>query len=501
VVEPLRDPLIGRVLGNYVIKRRLSEGGMGHVYVAEHEKLGHKAAVKVLKREMAEDQEWSRRFLVEAQAGAKLQSPNLVRVIDFGRMEDGYDYLMMEFLDGVSLEAYRGDRQLDVATVLTFTEQILNGLGAAHAEKIYHRDLKPANVMVLEEHTGKPLLKLIDFGLAKAGPMLMPASTGVRNNQASLMAGTPEYVSPEQAMGQVVDGRADLYSLGVMVFEMLAGALPFSGGAQTLTQMHVSTRAPSLPDDLRASLPEGLEEFLGLLLEKSPERRPPSAEAAKKTVQRLLRHVRPEDTQMRRNPLLDGPPAVAGTRPPAPSTQLVLPRAVRQSQRRRLVAAGIVIALLLAGALWVLWPRPVAVPQPAVAVPVPAAVVPPVDPPVKPGAEAPALPAVVAPVVEELPALPPPSAVSSKVPGKAPHAKQPGKVVVEAPECTPDAEWKRNALLSLADLRRMAASSPSKFAVFDEQEERISRDVAHATTASDCFQVGRALTKLQEEVQ
>jgi serine/threonine-protein kinase len=302
-------------------------------------------------------------------------------------------------------------------------------------------------------------------------------------------------------MGQVVDGRADLYSLGVMVFEMLAGSLPFAGGAQTLTQMHVSTRAPSLPDELRATLPEGLEEFLESLLKKSPERRPPSAEAAKKTVQRLLRQVRPEDTQMRRNPLLDGPPAVAGTRSPAPSTQLVLPKAVRQSQRRRLIVAGLVLALLLVGVLRALWPSAVAPPPVAVPVAAPAPVVPPVEPVAKAAAEVPEPPPVVTPAVEELPALPPPSAAPAKVPAKPLHGKQPGKVVVEAPECTPDAEWKRNARLSLADLRRMASSSSSKYALFEDQEERISRDIVNATTASDCFQVGRALTKLQEEVQ
>lgn len=490
-------------LGNYVIKRRLTEGGMGHVYIAEHEKLGHRAAVKVLKREMATDDEWGRRFLTEAQAGARLQSPNLVRVIDFGKMEDGYDYLLMEYLDGVPLDVYcsqlRKDDRLDVVAVLVFAEQILNGLGAAHAEKVFHRDLKPANVMVIEEHTGKPLLKLIDFGLAKAGPLMMGAAPSTRTNQASLMAGTPEYISPEQAMGQIVDGRADLYSLGVMMYEMLADKLPFVGEVETILQAHLSERPPPLPASVADSLPKGLSDLLEALLEKSPERRPSSAEAAKKTVQRILRKARPEDTQMKANPLLfvqESAPSKAA----AQSTQIVLPKRMRANRVRMAALAALLLLLLAGGVGLLLRPHdvPVARVDPVDA-PTPPA---PPAPEVKPIVEVPLPSPLVAPVStivddppEQLTLLP----TKLLRPLAVPVPKK--QFVVTEKDCVVSAQWTKDRFRDLDELSGASAKNRSVGAVEMEGLERtLSFAISQAQTSSDCVKVASSMETLRARV-
>lgn len=561
--KPELDPLIGRVLGNYVIKRRLTEGGMGHVYIAEHEKLAHLAAVKVLKREMATDDEWSRRFFTEAQAGARLQSPNLVRVIDFGKMEDGNDYLLMEYLNGVPLDAYcaqlRKEERLDVAAVLTFAEQILNGLGAAHAEHVFHRDLKPANVMVVEEHSGKPLLKLIDFGLAKAAPAAMPEQqdSAARNNLSSLLAGTPEYVSPEQAKGQVVDGRADLYSLGVMLYEMLAGKLPFGGSMERLLKAHQSTRPPPLPAPPGGHpLPEGLGELVESLLEKSPENRPATAEIAKKAVQRILRKMRLDDTQMKMNPLLgSGATAAAaagadaqGATPfklSAPSTEVVLPQRMRVGPG--LMAAIICgLVLLLVGAGWLLFrsPRSSAVaPEPSAASGgVDSAVKPSAQPsgspsggpsvnpssspsanpaeqgPVelKPGAEGDVKvgeqgPASAAPSdaareepSELSPLLPtsatPPAAAKSPKPGAGSNPKKRLAPTEDCPEAI-GATWKDERNRDLEDLARFVGQERTMVASEWRKEElQLSREISRAQSSADCLKVNEHIEALRAKV-
>lgn len=502
VSEP--DPLLGRVLGNYVIKRRLTEGGMGHVYIAEHEKLGHRAAVKVLKREMATDDEWSRRFLTEAQAGARLQSSNLVRVIDFGKMEDGYDYLMMEFLDGVPLNEYaatlRAQDSLDALAVLTFAEQILNGLGAAHAERVFHRDLKPANVMVLQEHTGKPLLKLIDFGLAKAGPLVMAGGVGPRDSQASLMAGTPEYISPEQACGKVVDGRADLYSLGVMLYELLSGKLPFDGTVEETIRAHVSNPPPFFTDAVSAALPEGLEDFVWSLLEKDPERRPPSAEAAKKTVQRILRKVRPEETQVKRNPLLAGAPeaAPAAGAVAAPSTKLVLPIRMRSNRGRAAAIAAVLLLLVLVG-FGLLW-RPAPTPTRVAELERP-------KPPAAEQARPPAPPApapvraqeaeAAAPVV---PKVDPQEVDLAPLPKQRPRAEA-RRVVVSEKDCVVDGRWAKDRQRDLDELSKLAANTQTVGALEMENAERtIGAAISKAQSSSDCVQVTTELESLRARV-
>src|SRR5215218_10941097 len=201
--------------GRYRIIRRLGSGGMADVYSAEDTQLGREVALKVLYRRLAEDDEFVERFRREASAAAGLQHPNVVQVFDRGEW-DGTYYIAMEFLPGRSLkEAVRDDGPLDPDAAVEITLGVLKALRFAHRRGIVHRDIKPHNVMLDAE--GR--VKVTDFGIARAGASDM-TETG------SIM-GTAQYLSPEQAQGHPVDARADLYSIGVVLYELLTGRVPF----------------------------------------------------------------------------------------------------------------------------------------------------------------------------------------------------------------------------------------------------------------------------------
>ncbi|MCU0700886.1 MAG: serine/threonine protein kinase, partial [Myxococcaceae bacterium] len=223
----------GALVGSYELVERIGSGGMGDVYRARHKAIGKLAAVKVLKAERASDAKALELFLKEATTLGALSHRNLVEVLDFGHLPNGQPFLTMAFVDGKTL--YQAVQEsldatgsgLTVPTALGITEQVLSALGEAHKKGIVHRDLKPANVMLVREHTGETLVKVLDFGLARAteGSILPWATTG--STQHSSAAGTPAYVSPEQVRNEELDGRADLYSLGCTLFEMLTGRAPF----------------------------------------------------------------------------------------------------------------------------------------------------------------------------------------------------------------------------------------------------------------------------------
>jgi len=234
LVEPVpADALIGAVVENYVVEQKLSEGGMGHVYVARHKAIGLRGALKILKVEASADPEWSSRFITEARALASLDNPNIVKVLNFGNLAGGQQYLLMEFLEGESLERELAQRKesggpMSAAEALKIVDQVLNGLAEAHKKGVVHRDLKPGNIFLSRTHSGDKLVKLLDFGLARQKPM---AFTEIKDSQrldkASIIAGTPEYIAPEQALGLNAEGTADLYSLGVTLYEMLTLEPPF----------------------------------------------------------------------------------------------------------------------------------------------------------------------------------------------------------------------------------------------------------------------------------
>jgi serine/threonine-protein kinase len=272
------DPLVGRVLdGKYEILSRLGEGGMGSVYLARRVHIGDEVAVKVLHAKFVDDETLVERFRREARAAAQLQHPNVVTIHDYGEGHDpeGFAYIVMELVRGVSLrELLRREGHLDVPRAVALMRDICAGVGAAHRRGIVHRDIKPDNIIVLppDEEGERERVKVVDFGIAKLRDMAGDSTL----TQTGAMVGTPFYMSPEQCRGEALDARADVYSLGALLYEMLAGQPPFVATSITgVISKHLTEPPPSVPDNLK--VPHALEAAIARALDKNPEARPRDA--------------------------------------------------------------------------------------------------------------------------------------------------------------------------------------------------------------------------------
>jgi serine/threonine protein kinase len=223
--ERRRGDLSGQVLpGDYVLIEPIREGGMGRVYRAWQRSLGREVAVKVLHRHLCADQTSRERFALEARVASRFSHPNAVELLDYGQSAAGQPYIVMELVRGVDLARLRREQgPLDLGRVLELIGQVLSALSEAHAQGIVHRDLKPENVIVRPLAHGRELVKVIDFGIA-----LGPAGSPRNVTAPGILCGTPAYVAPEQLRGEPLDGRCDLYAVGVMLFELVTGCLPFS---------------------------------------------------------------------------------------------------------------------------------------------------------------------------------------------------------------------------------------------------------------------------------
>src|SRR4051794_10702423 len=250
----------------YRVQRRIGSGGMADVYLADDAQLGREVALKVLHRRFSRDREFVERFRREASAAAGLQHPNVVSVFDRGEY-DGTYYIAMEYLPGRTLkDVIREEAPLDQLRAIAYGIQILQAAAFAHRRGVIHRDFKPHNVMVGPDDR----LKVTDFGIARAGASEM-TETG------SIM-GTAQYLSPEQAQGQRVGTASDLYSIGVMLYEMLAGRVPFTGdSAVSIALKHVS-ESPQRLRELRPDVHPRLEQAIGRALLKDPAQRYASAD-------------------------------------------------------------------------------------------------------------------------------------------------------------------------------------------------------------------------------
>ncbi len=263
------DAMCGRVFGQrYRVLRRLGEGGMGAVYLCEHEVLGRRFAVKVLRPDRAADLELRERFRNEALAASRIGQENVVDVLDFGEEADGALYYVMEALEGRSLGAViREEGPLPVGRTLALVENVARALAAAHARGVIHRDVKPENVFVVRGHDGIERAKVLDFGISHVDLGQQ------RITRAGSIIGTPEYMAPEQALGGEVDHRADVYALGVLAFEMLTGTLPLVGDSAVATLLAHQTRVPAAPSQLRAGVPAEVDALVLRALAKSPAER------------------------------------------------------------------------------------------------------------------------------------------------------------------------------------------------------------------------------------
>ncbi len=256
------DSLIGRMLGPYQIVGEIGHGGMAIVYKAYQSKLDRYAAIKVLPPQFTFDPEFVKRFELEAKAAAKLKHPNIVTIFDVGK-QDGFHYIAMEFVEGVSLgDLIRREGSLPPARAATIIAQIASALDYAHALGYIHRDVKPSNIMIgAGDHA-----TLTDFGIVKK------AAEGTRVTKSGMMMGTPEYMAPEQIRGQTVDARADVYALGIVCYEMLAGRVPFQGDTARVLYGQVNEQPPSMRA-LNPRVPLAVEQALGGALAKDPSQR------------------------------------------------------------------------------------------------------------------------------------------------------------------------------------------------------------------------------------
>jgi serine/threonine protein kinase len=278
--------MIGQLIGNYRVVRQLGQGGMGTVYEAMHEQIQRRAAIKVLRPEISQDRQVAQRFFNEARAVNIVDHPGMVEVFDFGHLPDGTAYIVMELLKGESLSARlkRTGASLG-ADALRLTRQVAAALAAAHAKGIIHRDLKPDNVMVVPdpEAPGGERAKVLDFGIAKvAAAQTASAGLGDGVHTATFaVMGTPAYIAPEQCQGaRDVTAKADVYALGVMLYEMLGGRRPFeSDSAVGLMFSHMNAEPPPL-QSLVPTLPEPLVQLVHSMLAKSPDARPTMPEVA-----------------------------------------------------------------------------------------------------------------------------------------------------------------------------------------------------------------------------
>jgi serine/threonine protein kinase len=244
------DDIIGSVIADrYHVLRKLGEGGMGQVYLAEHVKMGRMSAIKVMTPSLAHDADAVGRFNREAANASKISHPNIAAIYDFGETSDGLIYLAMEFVEGESLtKLCEALGALPAPRAAEIARQVASALEAAHERGIVHRDLKPDNIMISRGRDGADLVKVVDFGIAKAAE-----GAGQKVTRTGLVVGTPEYMSPEQLTGDALDGRSDLYALALVTFNMLTGSLPFTG--QT-TQEALLKRLTDRPLSLAEARPD-----------------------------------------------------------------------------------------------------------------------------------------------------------------------------------------------------------------------------------------------------
>jgi serine/threonine-protein kinase len=267
--------VIGNKINNYELKRLLGEGGMGAVYVAEHPVLGRRVAIKVLRRELVQDEKLVGRFINEARAADAIRHPNIVQVQDVGLLSDGLPYIVMELLEGQTLGArLQAAGRLGVGETLAIGEQVASAVAAAHNVGIIHRDLKPDNIFLVADPAapGGQRVKVLDFGIAKL--RIEMGGSDLKTKTGAVM-GTPAYMSPEQCLGRSgeVDHRTDVYALGVILFEMLCGVPPFVGeGFGEVLVMHM-TQPPPPPRSLNPDISLGVEQVILRALSKKKEER------------------------------------------------------------------------------------------------------------------------------------------------------------------------------------------------------------------------------------
>jgi eukaryotic-like serine/threonine-protein kinase len=337
LVESSQDPLLGTTLaGRFTILSRIGSGSMGSVYRARQSPVGRDVALKIVRRDRAYDAETKLRFEREARAVSLLKSPHTVTAFDFGEAEDGSWFLALEMLEGETLgERLRREKRLHWVEALRFACEALHSLAEAHAQGIIHRDLKPDNLFLARVHDpagDRELCKILDFGIAK-WVRDEDAPVDQLETLAGTVFGTPRYMSPEQAQGAALDARSDLYSLGVLLFQMLSGRAPFvDDDAVVVMARHIKSPPPSFEEAAPGvDIPVPVEQAVRRALEKLPENRPATAEQMLSELEQALAASRAVESGVRLHV----------------ASKAGLPDSLRLAERRTWVLAALLGASLL----------------------------------------------------------------------------------------------------------------------------------------------------------
>jgi serine/threonine protein kinase len=273
---------IGDHVGDWVIVDRIADGGMGTVYTVSHARIGKRAALKLLRPEVVSTTAVER-FLLEARVVNEIEHRNIVDIFDFGVLDDRRPYLVMEHLAGETLSALLEHARPPLRDALPLLAQMCEGLAAAHARGVVHRDLKPANIMVIDEGRHGTVVKILDWGIAK---VLQDLPLHKTITSVGAVIGTAAYMAPEQARSQPLDGRADVYALGVIAYELLLGMQPFDRDSVADTLVAQIVEPPPPPRSVWPDIPPVLEQLLLAMLAKTPAGRPTA-----RTVATALGHI------------------------------------------------------------------------------------------------------------------------------------------------------------------------------------------------------------------
>ena len=334
------DPLVGLTLdGKYRLDERLGKGGMGTVYRATHLLIERPVAIKVLNPHFVEDEEAQERFRREARAAGRLQHQNVAAVTDFGRTEDGLVYIVMELLEGRSLrDVLAREAPLDAARAVSLMLQISAAVAAAHEARVIHRDLKPGNIFVVQRKHAPPVVKVLDFGIAKLAADALEEDEEDQQTltKVGVMIGTPRYMSPEQCDGGKMTPASDVYSLGIILYEMLTGTTPFSGSSALAIAMKHSSETPRLPREFVSSIPIPLEDVVLHALEKSPGDRPADAGAFRRELYATAERLGLEHASGHSAPTIE---SLRGAGTETPSGRLVVDM-VRVREHRASITSG-----------------------------------------------------------------------------------------------------------------------------------------------------------------
>jgi len=342
------DALVGAKLGEYVVDERIGQGGMGIVYRGRQPVIGKTVAIKVLRPEIAaEDPTLVKRLLAEARAANAVGHHGIIDIFSFGETPNGQHYFIMEYLVGESLSDLLQSRgRLSQAEAITLLDGFLGALGSAHAAGVIHRDLKPSNLFLVHQPDGTRFVKILDFGLAKL------SEPGGPNTAPGVAVGTPEYNAPEQLRADEVDARADLYSVGVIAFQMLTGKRPYSARESAEVVERVMTSPVPRVSSLQPRVLPAFDELVYRLMKKRAAERPASAEEVQRELAAIKRVVEAEGPE----PAVTDPAMAATEVVSSLAKELGLPDdddddAPKKKKRRwPLVLAGALLVLALGGA-------------------------------------------------------------------------------------------------------------------------------------------------------